>query len=236
MKFTIKIIATCATLAWAGSVFSQQSAVAEPSNIVQLSASGSVDVQQDTLTLSMTTTRDGADPLQVQAQLRQAFDTALNETKKSAQSVAMEVRTGMFSLQPRTNRDGKVVAWIGTTELVLEGRDFARIGTAAGRVQTMTIASANFSLSRELRTQVEAQAQQQAVDRFKAKASDLARGFGFSGYTLREVSVSSADQGWSPRPRMAAMEMKAMVADAPVPMEAGKSAVIVNVNGSVQLK
>lgn len=203
---------------------------------MQLSAIGTIDVQQDTLGLSLTTTRDGTDPLQVQSQLRQALDTALTEVKKTAQSVAMEVRTGMFSLQPRTSRDGKVVGWTGTTELVLEGRDFARIGAAAGRVQTMTIASANFSLSRELRNQVEAQAQQLAVDRFKAKASELARGFGFAGYTLREVSVSSADQGWAPRPRMAAMEMKAMAADAPVPMEAGKSAVIVNLNGSVQLK
>jgi predicted secreted protein len=236
MRNTIKIIATCAILTGAGGVFSQQPGIAEPSNVVQLSASGSVDVQQDTLSLSLTTTRDGTDPLQVQSQLRQALDIALTEVKKTAQSVAMEVRTGTFSLQPRTNREGKVVAWTGTTELVLEGRDFARIGTAAGRVQTMTIASANFSLSRELRTQVEEQAQQLAVDRFKAKASDLARGFGFSGYRLREVSVSSADQGWNSRPRMVAMEMKSMAADAPVPMEAGKSAVIVNVNGSVQLK
>jgi hypothetical protein len=33
-----------------------------------------------------------------------------------------------------------------------------------------------------------------------------------------------------------AMEMKAMASDAPVPMEAGKSAVMVTVSGSVQLK
>ena len=236
MNITIKIIAICAMWAGAGSAFSQESTVAGLHNVVQLSASGTVDVQQDTLTLNLSTTRDGSDPLLVQTQLRQALEAAMAEVKKTSQSVAMEVRTGGFSLQPRTNREGKVVSWSGTTELVLEGRDFARIGTAAARVQTLTIANANFSLSRELRTQIEAQAQQMAVDRFKAKAADLARGFGFAGYTLREVSVSSADQGWSPRPRMVAMELKSMAADAPVPMEAGKSAVVVNVSGSVQLK
>jgi hypothetical protein len=39
-----------------------------------------------------------------------------------------------------------------------------------------------------------------------------------------------------PRPRMMAMEAKSSMADAPVPVEAGKSAVVVTVSGSVQLK
>jgi predicted secreted protein len=119
---------------------------------------------------------------------------------------------------------------------VLEGRDFGRIGAAAGKISGLTISNAAFSLSRELRARVESEAQDIAVERFKAKAKELARGFGFESYGLREVSVSSSDQGWNPRPRMVAMEMKAMAADAPVPMEAGKSAVIVQANGSVQLK
>ena len=44
--------------------------------MVQLSASGTVEVQQDFLTLSMNTTREGPDASQVQAQLRTALDAA----------------------------------------------------------------------------------------------------------------------------------------------------------------
>jgi uncharacterized protein YggE len=64
---------------------------------------------------------------------------------------------------------------------------------------------------------------------------ELARGFGFSGYTLREVAVNSNDQGY-PRPRVMAMELKSAQADAPVPVEAGKSSVVVTISGSVQLR
>ena len=39
-----------------------------------------------------------------------------------------------------------------------------------------------------------------------------------------------------PRPRMMAMEAKAVTADAPVPVEAGRSTVVVTVSGSVQLR
>ena len=204
--------------------------------MVQLSASGSVEVQQDLLSIIMATTRDGPDAGTVQNQLKVALDTALAEAKKSAQPGQLDVRTGNFSLYPRYARDGKINGWQGTAELVLEGRDFARISTVAGKVQTLTMGNVAFSLSREQRTKVEGEAQSIAIDRFKAKAADIAKGFGFGGYTLREVSVNANDQGFVPRPRMMAMEAKAASSDAPVPVEAGKSTVLVTVSGSVQLK
>ena len=63
----------------------------------------------------------------------------------------------------------------------------------------------------------------------------MARGFGFSAYTLREIAVNSNDQGGFPRPRMMAMEAKA-ASDAPVPVEAGRSTVQVTVSGSIQMR
>jgi predicted secreted protein len=172
----------------------------------------------------------------IQSQLKTAIDAALLEAKKAAQPGQLEVRTGNFSLYPRYGRDGKPIGWQGSAELVLEGRDFARISSTAGKIQTLTIGSVNFGLSREQRAKVEGDAQGQAIERFKARASEIARGFGFAGYSLREVNVSANDQGFAPRPRMLAMEAKAMTADTPVPVEAGKTLVMVTVSGSVQLK
>ena len=223
-------------LTWASGISAQQSTQLPPQNVVQLSASGSVEVQQDLLSISMNTTRDGPDAGTVQNQLKVALDAALAEAKKSAQPGQLDVRTGNFSLYPRYARDGKINGWQGTAELVLEGRDFARISTVAGKVQTLTMGNVAFSLSREQRTKVEGEAQSIAIDRFKAKAAEIAKGFGFGGYTLREVSVNANDQGFVPRPRVMAMEAKAASGDAPVPVEAGKSTVLVTVSGSVQLK
>jgi predicted secreted protein len=195
-----------------------------------------VEVQQDVLSIAMNTTRDGPDAGAVQSQLKTAIDAALLEAKKAAQPGQLDVRTGNFSLYPRYGRDGKPIGWQGSAELVMEGRDFARISSAAGKIQTLTIGSVSFGLSREQRVKVEADAQGLAIERFKARATEIARGFGFAGYTLREVNVSANEQGFTPRPRMLAMEAKAMTADAPVPVEAGKTAVVVTVSGSVQLK
>ena len=206
-----------------------------PQNVLQLSATGTVEVQQDLLMLSLTTTREGPDANAVQSQLKSALDAALAEARKAALPGQMDVRTGNFSLYPRYARDGKISGWNGTAELILEGRDFPRITQAAGRIQTLTLGGVSFGLSREQRAKVETDAQGIAIERFKAKAGELARGFGFSGYSLREVAVNSSDHG-VPRPRMMAQELKASSADAAVPVEAGKTTVVITVSGSVQLR
>ena len=209
----------------------------EPHNVVRLSASGSVEAVQDWLTLTLSTTREGSDPGAVQSYLRQAVDGALAEVKKTAQPGAMEVRSGAFSLQPRYSNDGKMSGWVGTAELVLEGADFPRIGNAAAKAQPLTISNLNFSLSRATRSQLESQAQKLAIDAFKTKSAEIARGFGFGDYALREVTVSAADQSLGPRPLMLAKSARSFAADsAPVPLESGKSQVFVTVSGAIQLK
>ena len=100
----------------------------------------------------------------------------------------------------------------------------------------MTIANIGFGLSREQRAKVEGEAQTKAIEQFKAQATEIARNFGFSAFTLREVAVNSHDNQ-EVRPRMMAMAKGAsMSSDAPIPVEAGKSTVVVNVSGSVQMR
>lgn len=238
MKIATKIIAAGAFLVCAGAAFSQNAVMPPPQNVLQLSATGTVDVQQDLLVLTLATSKEGADAATVQTQLKQALDSALAEAKRSAQPDQMEVRTGAFGMYPRYGKEGKINGWQGRAELILQGRDFSRITTTAGKIQSMPISQIAFDLSREAREKVEGEAQTKAIEQFKARANELARGFGFSGYTLREVAVNSNEMIPGPRPRMMAMEakMSSMSADAPVPVEAGKAQVVVNVSGAVQLR
>ena len=235
---THKLIAAGALLACAGTVFAQAASPAVPQNVLQLSATGTVEVQQDLLVLTLAATKEAADAGTVQTQLKQALDSALAEAKRNAQPEQMDVRTGSFGMYPRYGKDGKITGWQGRAELVLQGRDFARITSTAGRIQTMPISQVAFDLSRDARAKVEGEAQTQAIEQFKARATELAKGFGFSGYTLREVAVNSNEMIPGPRPRMMAMEAKAssMAGDSAVPVEAGKAQVVVNVSGSVQLR
>ena len=76
----------------------------------------------------------------------------------------------------------------------------------------------------------------QAIASYRAKAADYAKQFGYAGYALREVNVSS-DQpvGFVNAPMMRSKAMSAS-ADEALPVEAGKGVVTVTVSGSVQMK
>lgn len=233
MRTTRTLLAGCALAAAALAAPAQ--VLPPPENVLQLQTSGTVEVQQDLLQMTLTISRDGTDPAAVQSQLRSVLEAALAEAKRTAQPQQMDVRTGNFSIYPRNNREGRISGWMGTAELILEGRDFTRITQAAGRVQGMTLGGVSFGLSREQRARVEGEAQAQAIERFKTKAAELAKAFGFGSFTLREVSVNASEPGFAPRMRMMAAEAKTVSADA-VPVEPGKAAVTVTVSGSVQLR
>lgn len=234
----IKSIAACALMTCATGLFAQPMAgMGGPlQNVAQLSASGSVEVQQDLLSIAMNTSASGADANAVQTQLKQALDAALAIARPAVLPGQLDLRTGNFSLYPRYDKNGKINGWQGSTELVLDGRDFSRITTTAGKIQSLTLGNVSFALSREQRAKVEAEAQTIAIDRFKAKALEVSKSFGFTGYTLREVSINANDQSFQPRPRAMAMMAKSAESDSPVSVEAGKSTVLVNVSGSVQMR
>jgi len=207
-----------------------------PSNVVSLSATGEIDVPQDMLTLSLRTTKEGSSAATVQNELKAAMDKALSLAKAQEKAGAMDVRTGQFSLYPRYGKDGKISAWQGTAELVLEGKDFALVSSTAGKLDALTMSSASFSLSREARQRLEKEVEALAIERFRTRAGDVAKGFGFASYELREVSVSSTDDGgMRAHPRMMAVEASSM-SDSPIPVAAGDSTVRVTVSGSIQLR
>ena len=74
-------------------------------------------------------------------------------------------------------------------------------------------------------------------ERFRARAAELARLFGYSGYALGEITVGSADMA-PPVPmfrQARAMAAGAPAADESLPVEAGKGSVSISVNGTVRL-
>lgn len=235
MKFNTKPIAACALFIWATASFSQNITPPELTQRVTLSASASEQIAQDVLTLSLTTTREGADAQTVQTQLKMALDDALTLARREAKSSATEVRTGHFGLSPRNDRNGKMTGWQGSAELVLQGRDFARMGEIAGKLQTLTVASASFGLTPEQRQGAETLAQSLAIAQFRQRASEATKSFGYSSYSLIEANINAGDSGVG-RPPMMAMSARKVDESAPVPLEAGLTSVTVTVSGSVHLK
>ncbi len=217
---------------------SAQPAAPEVQQVLQLSASARKEVAQDWLSVVVRAQLEGSDPVALQTQLKTTLEGALVSLRPKLQPQQLEVRSGHFGIYPRQNNQGRVTGWQGQADLVVEGRDFAQVSQLAGNLPRMTVAQADFSLSREGRQQLEAEVQSQAVQNFRQRAQALAKDFGYSAYTLRQVSVSSVDRpepGSQPRLMMAADAVTAP-AQAPIPLVAGKDEVRITVSGSIQLR
>jgi predicted secreted protein len=207
-------------------------------NLLSFSSSATVEVAKDWLTINLSATRDGTDAQAVQSQLKQVLDVALAEARRAAQPGALEVKTGYFNVLPRYGKEGRISGWQGSAELVLEGRDIARVAAIASKLVGMVVTGSNYSLSRELREKVDADLVAQAIAKFRQRAGEMARQFGFAGYALREVSVQGAEQDSGPPVLFETLRAAVpMAADAalPVPTEPGKGVLTATVQGNVQL-
>ena len=207
----------------------------QPTGVVGLQASATVEVPKDLMTVTLNTTREGVDANTVQSGLKQALDAALAEAKRVAKPGQIDVRTGNFSLYPRYTNKGVISGWQGTSELVIEGRDMQGLGQLTGKISTMTIARVGYGLSREVREQSEGDVTGKAIASYRAKAAEATKQFGFSGYVVREVNVQANEQPGNVIPMMRAQTMSKMADDAALPVEAGKAVVTVTVSGTVQM-
>ena len=231
---SLRVLSAIGLCSLAGAALAQ--APAEPQGVLNLSASATVEVPRDWMSLSFQATREGADAVAVQSQLKQALDAALAEARRIAKPGQVELQSGGFSIYPRYGSKGQISGWQGSTQLVVSGRDMAAIGQLSGRIATMTIGGVQYSLSREAREQVENELSAQAIARFRSRAADQAKAFGYAGFTVRDVNVQ-VEQSTPPMPMpKVAMAMARSADEAALSTEAGKGTVTAVVSGSVQMR
>lgn len=206
-------------------------------NAVSFTTSASEELTQDQMTVTLQAVKEGAVAAEVQSALKAALDAALVEARKAVlPNGALEVKTGSFSVSPRYGNTGKINGWQGNAQLIIEGTDTTRISQLVGKLNQLNVVGVGYGLSRALRESHESTLTTQAIARFRARAQQMARDFGFKSYSLGEISVSSTDPGFEGRPVMYAMRAKAVeMADAPLPTEPGKGVLSVTVSGQVIL-
>jgi predicted secreted protein len=212
----------------------------QPSGVLSLSTSATVEVTKDVLSIAFSVAREGAGAQAVQSGLKQALDAALIEARKIAKPGQVDVQTGNFSLYPRYTNPAKagqpvISGWQGTAQLLVEGKDIAAIAQLSGRIQTMSIARVGYTLSREARDKVEADVTAQAIANWRTKAAQMAQQFGYSGYIVREVNVATNDSPQQPAPMLMRATRASALADEALPTEAGKGDVTATVSGSAQM-
>jgi predicted secreted protein len=204
------------------------------SGVLALDAEASAEIPNDMAVMTLFVERQAENPATAAGEVAQALDEAATEARAVPD---VQVRTGGVGTFPQYDSKGKIVRWRARGELILESKDFPRLSILSAQLNPlMQIAQVRFQLSNEARKREEARLIDAAIEAFRRKAAQAAEAFGYRGYTIREVSVSSgAGRGEPPVPyRAQALSVPAEAT--PVPLEGGRTEVAVSVRGSVQME
>lgn len=236
MKHTLAsgFLATTLLLALPAAAQVSPSPVAPVRDALTLDATVATEVIPDLAVVTLAAEAQGVDAAPITREVQQAINAALAQAKATA---GVEARTGAFATNQRWNSKGARDGWTVRAELILKAKDFAVLGTLAGKLaqQKLMIVGAGFEMSRELREREEGALIERGIAAFRAKAQTASRAFGFGSYTLREVNLGSISGDARPiQPKVYAMRAGAPAADAePVAIEGGKITLTLTVNGTV---
>jgi predicted secreted protein len=201
-------------------------------NQVDFSVEVTREVQNDLMNASMFAELNEANAATLTQKLNRIGNDALATAKKYKD---VKVRTGFNQTYPVYDKNNKLVGWRGRTEVRLEGKDFGTVSDVIAALQNnMQLGGVNFSISPELRRDVQNELMKEVVASFRQRGELLRQALGAKGYKLRNFNVQTDDAPQPMRMNYAVAEMKAQAMDRPA-FEGGTSHIRVGASGGIEL-
>jgi predicted secreted protein len=196
---------------------------------VSLSASAAQEVENDTLVAVMYAQREGNDATRLAREVNKQVTQAVDRAKTIP---AVKVQTLEYSTSP-VYRKQTLSGWRVRQSIRLESRDAAALSQLIGELQEqLGVSSITYTVSPELRRQVEDGLIAEAITAFNDRAAMIAEQMKRGGYRLVEMNINNS--GYQPRPMPMRTMALAEAADAPT-LEAGTRQVEVRITGSIEL-
>lgn len=156
---------------------------------IDVEASISTEVPNDSLRLNLCAERDGEDSRRLNEQVIGILRDAL-ETARAWPSVT--TRIDDIRSHRQEDEHGRFLRWKITGCLILESRDFDAMGQLAGALsRSMTISDSTYSLSEARRHEAENGLLPRLGEAFLTRARLLAESFGFSRYVICKIDMGN---------------------------------------------
>lgn len=200
---------------------------------VDLSASASLDIEQDRLIATVFSEVENND----QADAADAVNTAISWAADRARRVdGVEVRTTSYTTRPLYANGRRITGWVARQGLRLESEDAEALSELLGDLQErVAIQSVNYGVSREAREAAEETLIAMALAQFSRRADLIADELGRDGYRLVRLNVGNTGGGFIAY-EAAQMRVSAASAVAPPEIDAGTETLTVMVNGQIELE
>ena len=200
-------------------------------NLISLSVSQSVQVENDTLTTVIRVQQNGYDT----GKLTDKVNADANQIIEAAKHYAeVSIQSSGYYTQP-LYKDGKINSWQVIQSLTVTSNHFKQVSELLADINGLGIVqSMQFSVSNKRQEEIKHSLLKQAIDKFKTKAALITKQFGMSSYKLVNLSVDNGNISPMPMMQRSMMMVEAKKSVAPT-LESGTNEVSVHLNGSIQL-
>ena len=200
-------------------------------NQVNLQTTASELVANDQLVAVLLVQETGKDPAVLANRVNTKMAKIIDKANKFKH---VKHQTTNYNSRP-IYKNSTIKSWQVSQNIQLQSQDFDQLGKLVSQANSLsTVQSMSFMVSDQQIEQVQDSLTKQAIQKFRQKASMIAKQFGKSDYHLVHINIGNNHV----RPPQRHMSRSNMVADsmevAPA-LSAGENKVSVNINGSIEL-
>ena len=196
---------------------------------VQLSASASTEVENDTVIATLYAEAEGTDAARLSSEVNTKIHWALEQVKKHS---GIKSQSQSYTTSP-VYRNNKIWGWRVRQAIRLESRDMVLMSEQLGELQQkLALQGMQFAVSTERKDEADNELIKQAMRAFENRARLVTDQLRRKNYRI--VNINIATSGRPVLQRQYAM--RAMVAESSPAVEAGEQTLQVTVSGEVELE
>lgn len=208
---------------------------------LNVSATESVEVDEDLLVVNMRFETEGKNPQEVQKEINEKMSSALAEVKKHKKIKVSTEHYSVYKYTPRVKKgEKKTTIWKGSQSMQLKSKDSELILKTTGALQSMGLAvnGLSYVVSPELREETNDSLMEKSVEKLLSKAKRVAKVLGKDDIKVLNINVDSSNYYPSPMPmRASGMMMKSMDAESVVPVASpGQSRISSTVSATILIE
>jgi predicted secreted protein len=202
-------------------------------NVVSFVITADQDVDQDFIAITFSASESGANANDLQALLAARLKTALEVAKKKEVPGKVDVRSGIFQINPTYDKKGVVIGYRGTVTMVISGTDSETILKLTGVINTMTVNDVQQSISQARRKEVEQVLALKAIQLWRERSKTYSDAFGSTAFTLVNADISYNNR--YPTYARAMSASLESVGGGAISVEPGKETLTITISGTIHL-
>ena len=198
---------------------------------INFQVSADEEVPNDTLVAVMYSERSGQKSATLADEVNRDIGWAVDLARQSA---AVKVQTLHYRQDPMYSNQS-IRGWRIRQSIRLESREPESLSTLIGELQQhLSVASLSYTVSPELRDEVERRLIAEALDRFRSRGEQIKAALGRTGYRIVAMDVITSGRPMLPVGMRATAMMDESAVSAPT-IEPGVQTVSVQVSGTIEL-